>query len=270
VYNFQALIHSRQALRAQYHVAEFTGEREWTIIPAPVEPQRCPRERAALRGTVYSGVLKFDYFASCHGAACIDKRDDPAELAQCRATQKQQNKLSAPCISSRGDVTIRQPWQQLHRTMFFATRLAARSPRRNGCFRAPQLGVFFPPRDSALADACRIGLRFDVLSAKLEQEHTGGVHCMQVAFNVPAHAAMLVHELQIVKQLAEVCTSASDVTGEVRLENHPRVSSPKAFLARPQARSCPCCSLLWIRWRLVLSKAAYGCLASALRDGWID
>jgi hypothetical protein len=27
---------------------------------------------------------------------------------------------------------------------------------------------------------------------------------------------------------------------------------------------------LWIRWRLVLSKAAYGCLASALRDGWID
>ena len=132
------------------------------------------------------------------------------------------------------------------------------------------LAFFCPPRDSALADACRIGLRFDVLSAKLEQEHTGGVHCMQVAFNVPAHAAMLVHELQIVKQLAEVCTSASDVTGEVRLESHPRVSSPKAFLARPQARSCPCCSLLWIRWRLVLSKAAYGCLASALRDGWID
>ena len=132
------------------------------------------------------------------------------------------------------------------------------------------LAFFFSPRDSALADACRIGLRFDVLSAKLEQEHTGGVHCMQVAFNVPAHAAMLVHEMQIVKQLAEVCTSASDVTGEVRLESHPRVSSPKAFLARPQARSCPCCSLLWIRWRLVLSKAAYGCLASALRDGWID
>ena len=122
VYNFQALIHSRQALRAQYHVAEFTGEREWTIIPAPVEPQRCPRERAALRGTVYSGVRKFDYFASCHGAACIDKRDDPAELAQIHATHKQQktNKLSAPCISSRGDVMIRQPWQQLHRTMLFA------------------------------------------------------------------------------------------------------------------------------------------------------
>ena len=42
VYNFQELIHSRQALRAQYHVAEFTGEREWTIIPAPVEPQKAP------------------------------------------------------------------------------------------------------------------------------------------------------------------------------------------------------------------------------------
>ncbi len=130
--------------------------------------------------------------------------------------------------------------------------------------------AFFSTARLCVGGACRIGLRFDVLSAKLEQEHTGGVHCMQVAFNVPAHAAMLVHELQIVKQLAEVCTSASDVTGEVRLENHPRVSSPKAFLARPQARSCPCCSSLWIRWRLVLTKAAYGCLASALRDGWID
>ncbi len=42
--------------------------------------------------------------------------------------------------------------------------------------------------------------------------------CIPVAFNDLAHAAMLVHEMQIVKQLAEVCTSASDVTGEARLE----------------------------------------------------
>ena len=52
------------ALRAQYNVAELTGEREWTIIPAPVEPQRRPRERAALRGTISSGFRNFDYVAS--------------------------------------------------------------------------------------------------------------------------------------------------------------------------------------------------------------
>jgi hypothetical protein len=90
VYIFQALIHPRQALRAQYHVAEFTGERERTITPAPVEQQRRPRERAALRGTVSSGVRSFYYVVSCHGAVCVDKRDDPAELAQFHATQTQQ------------------------------------------------------------------------------------------------------------------------------------------------------------------------------------
>jgi len=55
-------------------------------------------------------------------------------------------------------------------------------------------------------------------SAKLEHEKPDGVLCIQAALNDPAHAAMLVHEMQLVKQLSEVCTKESDVAGEVRLE----------------------------------------------------
>ena len=62
------------------------------------------------------------------------------------------------------------------------------------------------PRDSALAEACRLGLRWEVLSAKLEQARPDGACCIQAALNDPAHAAMLVHEMQILKQLAEACT----------------------------------------------------------------
>jgi len=61
-------------------------------------------------------------------------------------------------------------------------------------------------------------LRWEVLASKLEEEQPDGVFCIQSALNDPAHAAMLVHEMQIVKQLADVCTKESDVAGEVRLE----------------------------------------------------
>ena len=73
------------------------------------------------------------------------------------------------------------------------------------------------PRDSALADACRVGLRWEVLSAKLEQDQPDGVLWIQAALIDTAHAAMLVHDMQIMKQLSNVCTNESDVAGEVRL-----------------------------------------------------
>ena len=63
-----------------------------------------------------------------------------------------------------------------------------------------------------------MGLRREVLASKLEEEQPDGVLCIQAALNDPAHAAMLVHEMQIVKQLPDVCTQESDVAGEVRLE----------------------------------------------------
>ena len=52
------------------------------------------------------------------------------------------------------------------------------------------------PCDSALADACRVGLRWEVLSEKLEHEKPDGVLRIQVALNDPAHAAMLVHDMR--------------------------------------------------------------------------
>ncbi|MFM7988551.1 MAG: hypothetical protein ACKPKO_55485, partial [Candidatus Fonsibacter sp.] len=61
-------------------------------------------------------------------------------------------------------------------------------------------------------------MRWEVLSAKLEEENPDGVLCIQAALNDPANAAMLVHEMQIVKQLAQYCTAESNLAGEVRVE----------------------------------------------------
>ena len=71
--------------------------------------------------------------------------------------------------------------------------------------------------DSALAEAFRVGLRSEFLSANLAQDQPDGVLCIQAALIAPAHTAMLVHEMQIVKQLSKVCTNESDVAGDVRL-----------------------------------------------------
>ena len=74
--------------------------------------------------------------------------------------------------------------------------------------------------DSALADACRVGLRSEFLSANLEQDQPDGVLCMQPALIDPVHAAMLLQEM-----LVHVCTNESDVAADARLVlNHPRAT----------------------------------------------
>ena len=155
-------------------------------------------------------------------------------------------------------------------------------------------------------------MRWEVLSAKLEQDHPDGVRCIQAALNDPAHAAMLVHEMQILKQLAEACTAECDVAGHVCLETvkarlvaeglpcatsssflpllhfvaeqggnrkHGFVQSLVDFhqlFVNPRIRRLReshfrvVYALPLPRLRLVLLKVAYGCPASALRDGWID
>ena len=103
------------------------------------------------------------------------------------------------------------------------------------------VAVNLAPRDSAFSEACRLGLRWEVLSAKLEQDFPDGVRCIQVALNDPAHAAMLVHEMQILKQLAEACTAECDVARHVCLET---VKARLVAEGLPCATSSVCLPLL--------------------------
>ncbi len=61
--------------------------------------------------------------------------------------------------------------------------------------------------DPAMARACRAGLRWEVLSYKLEVEEPDGVVCISAALNEAGTAHMLQHEMESVKQLALVCST---------------------------------------------------------------
>ena len=74
-------------------------------------------------------------------------------------------------------------------------------------------------RDSALAEACEYGLRWEILSHALEVEELGGVLCIQATLNDPANAMMVMHEMQIIKHVSRVCMLESATAGQVSLES---------------------------------------------------
>ena len=69
--------------------------------------------------------------------------------------------------------------------------------------------------DSALADACTTGLKWDILSFRLEQEEPDGVSCIVAALNDRQAAQMLMHEMESIKTLARICTRESGVASDV-------------------------------------------------------
>jgi hypothetical protein len=73
--------------------------------------------------------------------------------------------------------------------------------------------------DSALAEACRNGFRWEVLSQALEIEEPTGVMCIQAALNDPANAMMVMHEMQVIRQLASVCSLEGTVSLQASVES---------------------------------------------------
>ena len=72
----------------------------------------------------------------------------------------------------------------------------------NGCSEATDSAVrlslvLAQAHDSELFDACCYGLRWEVLSHRIEQEEKGCVLCSQAALSDLADATMLAHGMQI-------------------------------------------------------------------------
>jgi hypothetical protein len=72
--------------------------------------------------------------------------------------------------------------------------------------------------DSALAEACKSGLLWEVLAHAIELEEPDAVTCIQSALNGPANAVMLMHEMQLIKHLTRVCSAEVHVVGEVSVQ----------------------------------------------------
>ena len=72
--------------------------------------------------------------------------------------------------------------------------------------------------DFALAEACRNGLAWEILSHALEVEEKDAALCIQVALNDPAHPTVLVHEMQNIKHMYCVCLAEASKAGEICLD----------------------------------------------------
>ena len=73
--------------------------------------------------------------------------------------------------------------------------------------------------DSVLAEVCKYGLCWEVLSHTLQIEEPGGVLCIRTTLNDPANAMMVMHEMQIIKHLARVCMLESSTAGHIIRES---------------------------------------------------
>ena len=69
--------------------------------------------------------------------------------------------------------------------------------------------------DAALAEACSRGLRWEVLSWKIEEEEDG-ILSVQMGLNDRAAAQMMEHEMQNIRQLARYCAAEANAAGEVK------------------------------------------------------
>ena len=166
--------------------------------------------------------------------------------------------------------------------------------------------------DPGMAAACDRGLRWEILSWKMEVEERDAVLCVQAALNDVGTSFMLHHEMQSILHLAKLCQAEADAAGRVSLDSvrarllaggsaladspsflplvhfvleqggcgdkgfiDPLVAFHEKFVNANVRRLRDhhfraVCLLSQPLLRSALLKAAFGCPAEKIRDGFID
>ena len=170
----ESFVKRAAALRGKYHVAHCTGARELAIAPDAVAAHPAHRNSVRMNGQRCEELFlqvfrKFDDVEACHGAVCIDKRDDLEGSALCHALEiddPHYARLPMHTLryASLGSSDINQVLRNVNRRSG-GTRLW----RRNGRFRAAELGSHrparlcagggMPPRTAVGGALCEAGAR---------------------------------------------------------------------------------------------------------------
>ena len=117
---------------------------------------------------------KCDYAEACHGAVCIDRRDDPAHLVRFHSSQIGDPHIACLLVEALRFSTLRSSHiSQVLRNVVGGA-VVRNCPDATDAAACLSLALI-TPRDSALAEACRVGLRWEVLASNLEQEQPDGV-----------------------------------------------------------------------------------------------
>ena len=206
------------ALRAKYPLRDITGSEHRRLMPAVVVAHPANRNGVRINGErceeLFRHVFrKFDFDEAAHGAVCVElvagsdavrtwHRDAPADDRI--ASLPLEHVLYASIGASHINQVLRNV---IGRAVVGSCVQATDAEGRLSL-------QLVHAHDSALAEACRNGLRWEVLSQALEIEEPFGVMCIQAALNDPANAMMVMHEMQVIRQLASVCALEGTVSSQ--------------------------------------------------------
>ena len=209
-------------LRVKYLVAEIAGLGGRRLTPDLVAPHPLNRSGVRLNShrceELFMQVFrKYDPREASHGAVCIQASPGDSSFVDFHRCAGGDDKIAALTsdqlpYASLGSSHINQVLRNI-----IGQALVSGCPEATNAEQRLNLALV-EAHDFALAEACRLGLVWEVLSHKLALEEKDGIVCIQAALNDPANAMMLVHEMQIINQMSRVCTLERDKAGEVSVQ----------------------------------------------------
>ena len=212
-----SVIKRAAALRAKYRI----HDKPQAVIPSLVAQHPKNRHGMAINGQRVDELLRqvlghFDDEEASFGAVAVE--ENPKQSAIRDYNQKKQ--AGDPALAGLSDAPI--PYgsvgastiNQVLRNIVFgaSTELAPEIADSSGKLSLSMCSLF----DSALAEACSRGLRWEILSYKIAEEEDG-IDCVQAGLNERAAAQMMQHEMQNIRQLAKFCSAEANAANEVSL-----------------------------------------------------
>ena len=204
------------ALRLTYKLLD----KPMTIIPDLVAQHPDNRGGIAINSARTDELLlhvlgHYDEEEACHGAVAVEERPGGCAIR----VYNLQKQAGNPALAGVSDAAI--PYgsvgsshinQVLRNIKFGAkTEVAPEIQDNEGKLNIDKCaGV-----DPALAESCSKGLRWEVLSWKIEEEEDG-ILSVQAGLNDRAAAQMMEHEMQCIRQLAKYCEAEANAAGEVK------------------------------------------------------
>ena len=207
------------ALRSKYRVPQ-SDAKPTALSPKLVAQHMWNRGGCAINGNRCDELLltvltHYDREEANHGAVCVEEQPNGSFIRDYNKVKTAGDAALAAVTDQAipfGSLGASHINQVLRNIVYGAkTELVPAAADESGKLSLERVGF----HDSALAEACVDGLKWDILSFRLEQEEPDGVSCIVAALNERQAAQMMNHEMESIKALAKVCTKEGQIAQDV-------------------------------------------------------
>ena len=215
----QSAIKRAAALREKYRV----DKQPRLLCPALVAQHPQNRGGIAINGSRVDEILRqvlghFDVEEAAHGAVAVEELPNGSRIRD----YNREKTAGDSALAEVPDVYI--PYgslgashiNQVLRNVVFGAKseLVPEVLDLNGRLSLDRVSLV----DPAMAGTCSMGLKWDILSHRIEVEEPDGIACIVAALNERASGMMMMHEMEVIKTLARICTTSAATAHEVALD----------------------------------------------------